>query len=165
MWLVSLGWKGNESRESKLCLNTAVSQSMRPHAVQIYARVHLIVCGILGDGSTSFDFTHAARTLSQSSHHFYTSNDNFLIVQRRTFNRSVKYFFNWSILIPRNSLAASAILSTRKLENRPRDRGIDVGGARIVKRPYCEIFITAFYWSCNGYVIFAIDLLKSIIKK
>ena len=78
---------------------------------------------ILRDGLTSFDFICATHTLSQSSCHFSTLNYNFrawfsfvklhntiLVLKKRTMNRSVKYFSNWSTLIVRNSLATCTIL-------------------------------------------------------
>ena len=80
--------------------NTAVSQLISN------ATIDFVHC-ILGDGLTSFDFTRATHTLSQSGCHFYTSSYNFqawlslvklqnvMLIIQRTINWSIDGFTNF----------------------------------------------------------------------
>ena len=112
--------------------NTAVSQSMHPHPVQMQVQYikHAAFWEMGGQVLISrVPHIHSHEVAIIITPQITTFEHGFLllelqnvilILQRRTINRSDKYFFNWLIiLILGNSLAESAILSTRKWENRP----------------------------------------------
>ena len=114
------------------------------HARHTYI-VTLIVAVILKPQITTFKHGFLLRSCRMSFPYFC----------RWIINLSVNYFFNWSTVIPRNSLAVSAILEVvvDPKVGKQASGGIDVGGAWIVK------------WSCITTLLSTLQPPSSIPSK